>query len=211
MHGQGLPESRHWGGTQSSPRPGLVRPVSRIERLLPLYFALSEDLSGVRDDMSGGCRIRSAEGIAWRADSSGLSLEMPDRRVTLRHNLPASIGLRALLGHSLRVTLVEETSPAGVPSQTLTLSAPGQVWLVARLGPVRGVVHSIGGTQIHASLSQRPDGPLVVGTRDLQALVNPGGHVWLPGSRASLVVEFVARVSSDTAAYVVAEESIYAA
>jgi hypothetical protein len=202
MHGAGSSDS---AGGQPLPRP-----ISRVERLVPLYFGLEGDTSVVSEDAAGLSRIRSAEGIAWRADSSRLCFEVPERRAALNHNLPATIDLSPLLGHSLRVTLVEETSPGGVPSQTLTLcGALGRVWLIARLGPVRGVVHAIGGAEVHAALSQRLDGPLVVGTRELQGLVNPGGHVHLPGSRGAIVVQLVARVSSDTAAYVLAEDGIF--
>jgi len=207
MHGQG----REDPSDSARPRPGAKDPISRVERLVPLHFALSGDTSVVAEDAASGSRIRSAEGIAWRADSSSLSLEVPGRRVALGHNLPSSIDLRQLLGHSLRITLVDELTSAGVPSQTLTLcGALGQVWLVARLGPVRGVVHAVGGVQVHAALSQRPDGPLVVGTRQLQGLAYPGGHVRLPGPRGALVFELVARISSDTAAYVIVEDAIYA-
>jgi hypothetical protein len=207
MHGQGQADTSESVGRE----PGAREPISRIERLVPLYFSLSGDASVVAADVAGGSRIRSAEGIAWRADSTRLCLEVPGKRVALSHNLPRSIDLQPLLGHSLRVTLVEEAPPSGIPSQTLTLcGALGQVWLIARLGPVRGVVHAIGGVEVHAALSQRPDGPLVVGTRQLQGLAYPGGHVRLPGPRGALVFELVARVSSDTAAYVLAESTIYA-
>jgi hypothetical protein len=166
----------------------------------------------VSEDTASLSRIRSAEGVAWRADSSRLCLELPERRATLTHNLPRSVDLSSLLGDGVRITLVEEATPAGVPSQTLTLSgAGGQVWLIARLGPARGVVHAIGGTEVHAALSQRPDGPLVVGTRHLQGLAYPGGQVWLPGSRGSVIAVLLARVSSDTAAYLLADDAIYRA
>lgn len=196
----------------STPRPGERErtPISRVERLVPLYFSLSGDTSVVPEGAVVGSRIRSAEGIAALASAACLRLDMPGRRIELAHNLPATLDLTPLLGHLLRVTLVEETTTAGIPSQTLTLcGALGQVWLIARLGPVRGVVHAIGGAEVHAALSQRPDGPLVVGTRELQGLAYPGGHMRLPGPRGTIVVEFVARVSSDTAAYVLAEEAVY--
>jgi hypothetical protein len=200
MHGQ--------DSTDAAGRPRSPRPISGVGLLVPLHFSLSGDTSVVSEGAAGG--IRSAEGVAWRADSTRLCLEVPERRAALNHNLPATIDLSPLLGHSLRVTLVEETSPGGVPSQTLTLcGALGRVWLIARLGPVRGVVHAIGGAEVHAALSQRLDGPLVVGTRELQGLVNPGGHVRLPGPRGAIVVQLVARVSSDTAAYVLAEDGIF--
>jgi len=206
MHGEERVDANHSAGTHTG-----ARPVSGVERLVPLHFSLSGDTSVVAEDAAGGSRIRSAEGIAWRADSSSLCLELPGRRVELCHNLPASIHLRPLLGQWLRITLVDEVNPTGFPSQTLTLcGALGQVWLIARFGPVRGVIHAIGGAEVHAALSQRPDGPLVVGTRQLQGLAYPGGHMRLPGPHSAIVVELVARLSSDTAAYVVAEGAIYA-
>jgi len=113
----------------STPRPGSRDPISRIERLVPLHFKLSGDTSVVSADVASGSRIRSAEGIAWRADASSLSLEVPGRRVTLGHNLPRSIDLRQLLGHSLRVTLVDEVTSATRAGTTsrLTLADGSEV------------------------------------------------------------------------------------
>jgi hypothetical protein len=126
--------------------------------------------------------------------------------VTVTHNLPSSVDLHPLLGKSLRVTLVDDGA-----SQSLTICGiGGRVWIVARFGPVHGVVHSVGGTEVRAALSQRADGPLVVGTETLQWLVNPGCHVRLGGAAAGLVVEHVARVSAEAAGYVIVESVLYA-
>lgn len=197
-------------------RDSLLRPplrarrsISGIEAVAPLCFSLSGDASVVAEDASRGSHIRTAEGIVGHADAWRLGVDLPNRRASLNHNLPPSLDLRALLGRSLRITLLEEDDGAGPPSQTLTLcGAHGQVWLIARRGIVRGAVHRIGGTEIHAALSQRTEGPLVVGTRPLQGLAYPGGRVRIPVARGDVVVELLSRASSDSAAYVIADPSL---
>jgi hypothetical protein len=186
---------------------------STRERAVPLAFALSGDTSLVARGPGRRSTIRSAEGVASVVNATSLSLDLGRRMagvfprlVTVTHNLPSSVDLRPLLGRSLRVTLVDDGA-----SQSLTICGiGGRVWIVARFGPVHGVVHSVGGTEVRAALSQRADGPLVVGTDRLQWLVNPGCHVRLGGAAAGLVVEHVARVSAEAAGYVVAESVLYA-
>jgi hypothetical protein len=68
--------------------------------------------------------------------------------------------------------------------------------------------HFVGGASVHAALSRRADGPLVVGTRALQAFVYPGGRVRLPGSGGGVVVHYLARLSDEGVAYVVAEAGV---
>jgi hypothetical protein len=185
----------------------------------PLAFELLGDVSVVIPTLRS--EVCSSEGIALRVDATTLELALPDARsVTLVHNLPSSIHLSSLLGQMLRVTLVDDAADntnggasgaTGTASQTLCISGVGgRVWLIARFGPVHGVVHSIGETEVRAALSQRPTGPLVVGTAELQWLVEPGCHVRLGGAALGLVVEHVARVSTESAAYVIAENALYA-
>jgi hypothetical protein len=212
--------------------PSTAPPPSRVvlRASAPLTFELSADISLVippadvpnvealasRQDSGrdSGCEMTTADGIATWADASTFELT-GTHRVTLSHNLPSSIDLRALLGQTLRVTLVDEVAPNGTAaSQTLSISgASGRVWLVARFGPVRGVVHTIGTIEVRAALSQRPEGPLVVGTEQLQWLVAAGCHVRLGaaalGRSEDLVVEHIARPSLDSAAYLIAETAIY--
>jgi hypothetical protein len=196
----------------------------------PLAFALYGNPSiGGRTSSQGRVsspEVRSAEGVARRADAAGLELVLPPRStrasrerrglasvrsVTLAHNLPNSIVLSRLLGQSLRVTLVDESPSSAGGSQTLSISGSGgRVRLVARFGPAHGVVHSIGGIEVHAALSRRPTGPLVVGLGALQWLVYPGCHVRFGESSANLVVEHIARVSTESLAYVIADSGIYA-
>jgi hypothetical protein len=173
------------------------------------------DVCWVPPHRDSTCEVTTAEGVATWTDDSTLELTS-SRRVTLSHNLPSSIDLRPLLGQTLRVTLLDEFAPNAIASQTLCISGiGGRVWLVARFGPVHGVVHTIGTIEVRAALSQRPEGPLVVGTEKLQWLVSPGCHVRLGaavvGLQEELVVEHVARPSTETAAYLIAESAIYVA
>jgi hypothetical protein len=220
MPPSGPPEANH---------PSTAPPASRVvlRASAPLTFELSGDTSVVivTADVEGlaahpdsgrdsGCEVTTADGIATWADASTFELTGA-HRVMLSHNLPSSIDLRPLLGQTLRVTLVDEVAPNGTgASQTLSISgASGRVWLVARFGPVRGVVHTLGTIEVRAALSQRSEGPLVVGTEQLQWLVAAGCHVRLGaaalGRSEDLVVEHITRPSLDSAAYLMAETAIY--
>jgi len=182
----------------------------------PLGFGLIGETSVIIP--TSRSEVSTADGVAWRADGTSLALSLPGgATVTLTHDLPSSIDLRPLLGQTLRVTLVDDvalnvrgSSRGGGESQTLSISGVGgRVWLVARFGPVPGLVHSIGGQEVRAALSQRHAGPLVVGTARLQWLVYPGCHVRMGGDAAGLVVEHIARPSTDSAAYLICESSLY--
>jgi hypothetical protein len=183
--------------------------ASKVWTKAPLAFVLTGASS--IDDPSQRCQVLRSAGTVSHVDATSLTLERPDAPVILGHNLPSTIDLRSLLGQSLEVTLVEDFSPGYVgPSQTLSLAAPtGSVWLIARCGPVHGAVHSIGRSEVRAALSQRPGGPLVVGTSELQWLVQAGCHVRLGGRAAGLVALHIARVSTESAAYLIAESAIY--
>ena len=205
--------------------------LQTLPSVRPLAFALNGNPSiGGRISSQAQARIsspevRSAEGLACRADAGTLELILPPRprralsgrrslasvrSVTLSHNLPKSIELSRLVGQSLRVTLVDESPFSVGGSQTLSISgAGGRVWLVARFGSARGIVHSIGGIEVHAALSRRPTGPLVVGFGALQWLLYPGCHVRFGDSSSTLVVEHLGRASIESLAYVIAESAIY--
>jgi hypothetical protein len=218
--GLGGPRPRKTGsGEWSVTAPSEPPPVSSValRSSLPLWFDLSGDVAVVIPTPRS--EVCTAEGTAWRTDAASLELSQAHagaRSVTLAHNLPSSINLAPLLGKTLRVTLVHDEADntnCGVlaaGSQTLSISGPGgRVWLVARFGPVHGVIHSVGGTEVRAALSQRPMGPLVVGTEQSQWLVYPECHVTLGGAAQGLVVEHVARPSTESAAYVIVESSLY--
>jgi hypothetical protein len=171
------------------------------------------------------------DGILQRVDAYSLWLghQRAPRRGTergIRHELPPNVRLETLIGHALRVTVVRE-EPSGerygetlgeadvkrVLDRTLTLSSDaGRVWLIARSGTVRGVTHAISrDVSLSAVLSQRPAGPLVIGTSELQWLVSPGQAAKLPmPDGTTLRVLLVERRPDDTASYVLADESLFA-
>jgi hypothetical protein len=203
------PEESTAAHPSDAPPPSSVA----LRTTAPLEFELLGETSLVIPTLRS--QVSSAEGVAWRADSSSLEVSLAgphssSRQVTLSHNLPSSIDLHPLLGQTLRVTLIDDVTPSGCASQTLTISGVGgRVWLVARFGPVPGLVHSIGGTEVRAALSQRQSGPLVVGTDRLQWLVYAGCHVRLGDAAQGLVVEHIARPSTESSAYVIAESRLY--
>jgi hypothetical protein len=167
----------------------------------PIQFNIDGETSVVARVASGRSLIVSAEGTAVRDEESRLWFG----DVSLSYSLPDSFALRPLVGRRLRITLLHEEAPCGGVGQTLTVNGPdGHVWLLARHGEVRSVAHTIEGRELFAALSQRPDGPLVVGTRQLQWLVGTGERVNLGGH---LVAHFVGR-DGECAAYVFADESL---
>ena len=132
------------------------------------------------------------------------------------HELPAVIDLRPLLGLSVHVTTMSEAGAGEQPTKTLVVSgASGRVWLIARSGNVHGVTHAISPTchesDVHAALSQRPDGPLVIGTEELQWLVPVGQSAHIRMRDGSVLRAFlVERRADGTASYVLADPSLFA-
>ena len=108
------------------------------------------------------------------------------------------------------MTLLDEALPAGGTGQTLTLTGDdGRLWLIARYGVVRGDTHALCGTELRAALSQRAEGPLMIGTPELQWLVQAGGSVKIPCGAQQLVLHFLARAANGCAAYLVADAAVW--
>ncbi len=150
--------------------------------------------------------ISSAEGVAKEIEECRLWLgERSDREIALCYRLPSSIDLRPLVGRRLRVTLVREPAPEGAVGQTLTITdGDGRVWMVAHFGGAQGISHKLGDHEVRAALSQRWEGPLVIGRPELQWLVAPGERARLDDR---FMIHFVAR-TAECAAYVIADKSL---
>ena len=165
----------------------------------------------------------TVDGVVQRVDGTNLWLrahpagdDVAAFDVCVEHRLPSSVNLAPLIGLAVRATMVCEEG-RGESARTLTINGhDGRVWLIARSGTVQGVTHVVSTTPgepvIHAALSQRPLGPLVIGTPELQRLVRvgesalvrmPSGAVW----RAL----FVQRQQDGTASYVLADDALVVA
>ena len=203
---------------------------------LPVHGDEAEPARGAAGGLSGcGSSTSVLQGILRRVDGESLWIG-PERSARggtetgIRHELAGlvtgyvagqvtgRVRLDALIGLAVRVTIVREPPPAEAKGRraldrTLTVSGvDGRVWLIARTGTVRGVTHVLSPqVSLGAALSQRPGGPLVIGTSELQWLVSPGTAARLPmrdGTAFCLLL--VDRRPDDTASYVLADESLFA-
>jgi hypothetical protein len=171
----------------------------------------------------GGALTRVVEGVVRRVHAADICLFAPAsavpgrvEEVHVRHELPASLDLRPLVGRAVRVTTVYAEVGASRPDSTLTVAdETGRVWLIARSGTVDGASHALsrepGAPVLHAALSQRPAGPLVIGTAALQWLVPMGkpGVLHLPDGSVLRAV-LVSRSLEGTASYVIADARLFA-
>jgi hypothetical protein len=181
------------------------------EAFPPMAFSLHRDSSVVARLPSRRTLIASVDGKVVDVDGTSLWLA-EGGEVALSYVLPKTVDLRKLLGQFLRVTLQNEAIAGGGTGQMLTINGvDGRVWLIAHCGTARWISHAVSGTELRAALSQRAEGPLVIGTPELQWLIRAGGSVPVRCGAASFVVEFVARTSSGCAAYLIADESIHSA
>ena len=81
---------------------------------------------------------------------------------------------------------------------------------------MQGVTHTLSRDpfepSLHAVLSQRPDGPLVIGTSELQWLVQPGTSVPVRMKDGAVFrAELIERHGEGTASYVIADALLFAA
>jgi hypothetical protein len=169
------------------------------------------------------CQASRVDGVIRRVDGGCLWLapqaaSRPSTEVGVRHDLPTSVLLGALIGRSVRISIVCDTGPRGASGEehrgrTLTIcSDEGRVWLIARSGAVRGLTHALpGGRILRVALSQRPAGPLVIGTSELQWLVSAGQPATLrmPDGDA-FHVRLIERRPDDTASYVLGDPCLFA-
>ncbi len=177
-----------------------------VEAVPPILFSV-EGLSAVRGPGRRGW-LTVAEGQVEDVGNHHVVLEDD---VRLAYVLPSRIDLRPLRGSFVRITLNDEPAGAGPRAQTLTLADDaGAPRLFARFGPA-GQVCTVGSSRVRTSLSQRPDGPMTVGTDKLQYVVHVGEHVHMQEPMGDFVVHFVARTAFDYVTYVVAEMALWRA
>lgn len=179
-----------------------------VDAVPPILFSV-EGGTAVR---RGGQRasIAAIEGRAAALEDGALVVEDDGEELRLRHNLPERIDLRPLLRKRVRVTLRSAPQALGPAEQLLTIAdRAGRVLLLARFGPVGGEPHVIGATRLVAALSQRPGGPMVFGTPELQWIVHKGEHVTLRERDRDLVMYFLARTAAGAAAYVIVDRAMW--
>jgi hypothetical protein len=177
-----------------------------VEAVPPILFSV-EGLSAVRGrDPEKRGWLTVAEGEVDDVHNHHLVLEDD---VRLAYVLPAAVDLRPLRGAYVKIALNDEPAGAGPRAQTLTIAdESGHPRLFARFGPA-GHVCTVGSSRVRASLSQRPNGPMTVGTDQLQYVVHVGEHVRMREPAGDFVVNFVARAAFDYVTYVVVERALW--
>ncbi|HEY8089149.1 MAG TPA: hypothetical protein VIF09_14925 [Polyangiaceae bacterium] len=177
-----------------------------VESVPPILFSV-EGLSAVRGREPGHRGwLTVAEGVVQDVRNHHVVLEDD---VRLAYVLPGRVDLRPLLGCYVKVTLNDEPAAAGPRAQTLTIAdETGRPRVFARFGPA-GHVCTVGSSRVRAALSQRPDGPMTVGTDKLQYVVHVGEHVRMREPAGDFVVHFVARTVFDYVTYVVTERALW--
>jgi hypothetical protein len=183
------------------------------EEPAPVGFVIAGEEPAVVRLRRGRSIVTEAHGVVKRIDEDRLLLGTPgiaSHEVFLSYRLPASVDLRGLVGRRVRLTLVDEPALGGGPSQTLTVSTlDGRVWLIARHGGARDVTHTLDGSVVRVSLSQKDGGPLVVAPPHLQHIVAPGGDARMTVGKHHFVVELVSRDDAGHAAYFIADELLW--
>ncbi len=106
--------------------------------------------------------------------------------------LPRSIAVSDLFERSIRVT-----NEDGV----FTLTEGARVWLLVGVNKQAGV-HRLDGLEIRAAASQRPQGPVMIGTPEIQWLLDVGEHAYV----GSYVLYVVSRGPSGVTYAIVDEE-----
>lgn len=176
-----------------------------VEAVPPILFSI-EGLSAARGREPGRRGwLTVAEG---RVDAVGGHHVVLEGDVRLAYILPPRIDLRSLLGAYVKLALKDEPPISGPRAQMLTISDPGGMRLVARFGPA-GQALAAGSTRVRTALSQRPDGPMAVGTDRLQYVVHVGERVRLRLPSGDFVVQYMARTAYDYVAYVIAEQALW--
>jgi hypothetical protein len=104
--------------------------------------------------------------------------ELSDLRV-LRDALPTAVALSQLLDRRVRVTRSQNV---------VTAFEGGHVWVIVGIDQTQAV-HQLGKLEVRAAVSQRPGGPLSIGTPDTQWLLRVGEHATV----GDYVVHVVAR------------------
>jgi hypothetical protein len=184
-------DSRHWRSA---------------EAVASMPFQLDGEAIPASRSSSRRTWISTAEGIVERVEGS--TLRIGETRSILRHSVPPTFDLAALLGRRVRTTLVHVATPDGL-TQTLTISgAGGELLLLAHVGDVRGVTHTLAKLVVYVALSQRPRGPMVFGTARLQTIVRQGDHTRVRDDGETFVLHFESRRGNE-ATYAIGPEDFW--
>jgi hypothetical protein len=177
-----------------------------VEAAPAILFSI-EGLSAVRGREPGRRSwITLAEGRVEDVSDHHLAL---DDDVTLAFVLPPEIDLTPLRGQDVKLSLSDEPDGGAPRAQMLSIADDaGALRLFARFGPA-GKVHSIGRSRVRTALSQRRDGPMAIGTEQLQYVLHVGEHVRMREPSGEFVVHFLARTPYDYVAYVIAEKALW--
>ncbi len=175
--------------------------------------------SGAFTSTLDGTVVRVDPDNLWlqaRAPEDGADELLPAPAVAVCHELPSTVDLRPLVGRTVHATMVLDDGGGDRPGRTLIITDEGgRAWLIARTGPVQGVRHAVsvgcGAPSLQVALSQRPLGPLVIGTSELQWLVPLGQSAFLRMPDGSVFrAMLIKRRKDGTASYVIADESLFA-
>jgi hypothetical protein len=181
--------------------------VAQVAAKLP--FQLDGDAIPTSTTSSRRSWISATDGVIGRVAPSTIWIE-GDSVVSLKHSVPVSFEMSALLGRRVHVTLLHVSTDAGL-AQTLTItSALGHPLLIAHCGEARALSHSLGSVHVYVALSQRPGGPMVFGTSRLQSIVRAGDHirVRVPDEDETYVMQFEARRGRE-ATYAIGIEDLW--
>jgi hypothetical protein len=152
--------------------------------------------------------ISTAEGVVARIEGARIGID-GEPTVSLRHSIPSSFDLGALLGARVRVTLLHVTTLDAGLTQTLTMTGcDGSLLVLGHSGEARAISHSVGDIDVYVALSQRPGGPMVCGTSRLQSIVREGDHIRVRDGRQSYVMQFESRRGRE-ATYAIGVEELW--
>ena len=119
--------------------------------------------------------------------------ELSDLRV-LCDALPPAVDLSALLDRRVRITRADGA---------VTVSEGGRVWVVVGINQRIGI-HRLPDVEVRAAASQRPGGPIAIGSTALQWLLDVGEHALL----GEYVLYVVARGASGVS-YAIVDREIW--
>ncbi len=152
--------------------------------------------------------VSTADGVVDKVDGPILAIA-GDEHLTLRHAVPATFDLSALLERRVRVTLLHVATLESGVTQTLTIAgSDGKILLIGHSGLARGTSHRLGSLHVYVALSQRPEGPMVFGTERMQSVVRAGDHVRVRDGSDLFVMHFAAR-SGGHATYAIGAEELW--
>jgi hypothetical protein len=203
-------DSRHWKSAEvvaSGSDLWPAQPDSKGRRANGLPFQLDGEAIPTSRSSSRRTWISTTEGVVMRQE--GGTLRIGETHATLRHSVAPTFDMGALLGRRVRATLVHVASIDSGLAQTLTISgASGELLILAHVGDVHGLTHTLSKLVVYVALSQRPRGPMVFGTSRLQTIVREGDHVRVRDDGDTFVLHFAARLGNE-ATYAIGREDLW--